>query len=150
MSLIFVIIAIHLNKCIFTFNSIFIADDDTHLVPSDMSNECIAQAWFRMLHTLGNPVDLCRPEVISQTPKFYHFALSSEMVIDPCQHPCLALLPQIFYKAMKGVSTLVDVFLGKYRSSVYQVKILFFFYTVKNVLKSPGTFSLNQYHCHQA
>lgn len=79
-----------------------------------MSNECIAQAWFRLLHTLGNPVDLCRPEVISQTPKFYHFALSSEMVIDPCQHPCLALLPQIFYKAMKGVANLVDVFLGKF------------------------------------
>lgn len=94
------------------FPNIKLSDDDTHLVPSDMSNECIAQAWFRLLHTLGNPVDLCRPEVISQTPKFYHFALSSEMVIDPCQHPCLALLPQIFYKAMKGVANLVDVFLG--------------------------------------
>lgn len=92
-----------------------------------MSNECIAQAWFRMLHTLGNPVDLCRPEVISQTPKFYHFALSSEMVIDPCQHPCLALLPQIFYKAMKGVSTLVDVFLGKYRNFIYSMKFVFLF-----------------------
>ncbi|GFY51172.1 ral GTPase-activating protein subunit beta [Trichonephila inaurata madagascariensis] len=89
-----------------------ISDEDSHLVPADMSNECIAQAWFRLLHTLGNPVDLCRPEVISQTPKFYHFALSSEMVIDPCQHPCLAVLPQIFYKAMKGISNLVDVFLG--------------------------------------
>ncbi|XP_042901218.1 ral GTPase-activating protein subunit beta isoform X2 [Parasteatoda tepidariorum] len=89
-----------------------LSDDDSHLVPADMSNDCIAQAWYRMLHTLGNPVDLCRPEVISQTPKFYHFALSSEMVIDPCQHPCLAVLPQIFYKAMKGISNLVDVFLG--------------------------------------
>ncbi|KAF8763641.1 Ral GTPase-activating protein subunit beta like protein [Argiope bruennichi] len=89
-----------------------IPDEDSHLVPSDMSKECIAQAWFRLLHTIGNPVDLCRPEVISQTPKFYHFALSSEMVIDPCQHPCLAVLPQIFYKAMKGISNLVDVFLG--------------------------------------
>lgn len=117
-----------LNKyqILFAFNSIFIADDDTHLVPSDMSNECIAQAWFRMLHTLGNPVDLCRPEVISQTPKFYHFALSSEMVIDPCQHPCLALLPQIFYKAMKGISILVDVFLGKYKSFVYSMKFVLF------------------------
>ncbi|XP_035223369.1 ral GTPase-activating protein subunit beta-like isoform X3 [Stegodyphus dumicola] len=94
------------------FPNIKLSDDDMHLVPADMSNESIAQAWFRLLHTLGNPVDLCRPEVISQTPKFYHFALSSEMVIDPCQHPCLAVLPQIFYKAMKGISNLVDVFLG--------------------------------------
>ncbi|XP_054710281.1 ral GTPase-activating protein subunit beta-like isoform X3 [Uloborus diversus] len=94
------------------FPNIKLSDDDAHLVPSEMSNECIAQAWFRFLHTLGNPVDLCRPEVISQTPKFYHFALSSEMVVDPCQHPCLAVLPQIFYKAMKGISNLVDVFLG--------------------------------------
>lgn len=91
-----------------------------------MSNECIAQAWFRLLHTLGNPVDLCRPEVISQTPKFYHFALSSEMVIDPCQHPCLALLPQIFYKAMKGVSNLVDVFLGKLFSFLSSFVLVYF------------------------
>ncbi|KAG8201782.1 hypothetical protein JTE90_027266 [Oedothorax gibbosus] len=100
----------------FMYGSVFpnakLTDDESHLVPSDMSNECVAQAWFRLLHTLGNPVDLCRPEVISQTPKFYHFALSSEMVIDPCQHPCLAVLPQIFFKAMKGVSNLVDAFLG--------------------------------------
>lgn len=94
------------------FPNIKLSEEDSHLVPADMSNECVAQAWFRFLHTIGNPVDLCRPEVISQTPKFYHFALSSEMVIDPCQHPCLSVLPQIFLKAMKGVATLVDVFLG--------------------------------------
>ncbi|XP_076306424.1 ral GTPase-activating protein subunit beta isoform X2 [Tachypleus tridentatus] len=94
------------------FPQVKLQEEDSHLVPVDMSNECIAQAWFRFLHTLGNPVDLCRPDIISQTTKFYHFALTSENVIDPCQHPCLAHLPQVFLKAMKGIATLVDAFLG--------------------------------------
>lgn len=112
---------------------LFSADEESHLVPSDMSNECVAQAWFRLLHTLGNPVDLCRPEVISQTPKFYHFALSSEMVIDPCQHPCLAVLPQIFYKAMKGISNLADVFLGEWNLQFVSFVWKFLILTFSNI-----------------
>lgn len=31
---------------------------------------------------------------------------------DPNQHPCLASLPAIFVRAMKGIAVLVDSFLG--------------------------------------
>ena len=78
----------------------------------EMNEETVRQTWFRFLHTIGNPVDLCYPEIISKTDKFYHSACASENVVDPRQHPCLNYLPHIFYKAMKGISVLVDLFLG--------------------------------------
>lgn len=77
-----------------------------------MSNDCIAQSWFRFLHCIGNPVNLCRPSVISQTDKFLQFAIGNNGAIDPTQHPCLNNLPLIFHKAVKGFSGLVDAFLG--------------------------------------
>ena len=91
------------------------AEEDALLIPSNMTNDCIAQSWFRFLHCLGNPASLCRPAVISQTQKFLQFAITSENVVDPCQHPCLSTLPLIFLKSMKGVAWLVDAFLGKSR-----------------------------------
>ncbi|KAL4239114.1 hypothetical protein ACF0H5_003817 [Mactra antiquata] len=87
-------------------------DDGGMLVPSDMSNDCIAQSWFRFLHIIQNPVDLAKPELIGQTPMFLRLALESEVVVDPRQHECLGKLPQIFYKAMRGVSIMVNAFLG--------------------------------------
>lgn len=51
--------------------------------------------------------------MISQTQKFLQFAITSENVIDPCQHPCLSALPVIFLKAIKGIAGQVDAFLGK-------------------------------------
>lgn len=33
--------------------------------------------------------------------------------IEPHQHPCLLILPLIFLKAMKGIASLVDAFLGE-------------------------------------
>lgn len=87
-------------------------DEGGSLVPADMTNDCIAQSWFRFLHVIQNPVDLAKPELISQTPVFLHLALESETVVDPRQHECLGKLPQIFYKAMRGVSIMVNAFLG--------------------------------------
>jgi hypothetical protein len=84
------------------------------LVPVDMTDDCIAQSWFRFLHMIQNPVDLAKPELISQTRMFLKLAMESEVVIDPRQHECLSKLPQIFYKAMRGVSIMVNAFLGKY------------------------------------
>ncbi|XP_048519931.1 ral GTPase-activating protein subunit beta isoform X3 [Dendroctonus ponderosae] len=82
------------------------------LIPKKMSNDCIAQSWYRFLNTIGNPVSLTKPEVISQTQKFLQFAISTDGVVDPCQHPCLQLLPVIFLKAIKGIAGQVDAFLG--------------------------------------
>jgi len=67
-------------------------------------------------------VDLSRPAVISQTPQFLQFAIGSENVVDPCQHPCLSVLPQVFLKAIRGVAGQVDAFLGK------ELYILYFLY----------------------
>lgn len=92
---------------------IFLGEEDTQLVPPTMSDEAVAQAWYRLLRTIGDPVDLCRPAVVSQTQAFLQYAIASPNVIDPCQHPCLQSLPQIFLKAVKGIAGQVDAFLGK-------------------------------------
>ncbi|KAK7862307.1 hypothetical protein R5R35_014671 [Gryllus longicercus] len=94
------------------FPELKIPEEDSQLIPNNVSADCIAQSWFRFMHCLGNPVDLCRPATISQTQKFLQFAITSENVVDPCQHPCLSNLPHIFLKAIKGVAGQVDAFLG--------------------------------------
>ncbi|XP_064490063.1 ral GTPase-activating protein subunit beta-like isoform X2 [Ornithodoros turicata] len=87
-------------------------EDELHVLPAEMCQENVAQAWYRFLHVLGDPVDLCRPEVISQTPGFYSMLERNDTIVDPFQNPCLAVLPQIFHRAMAGIAMLVDAFLG--------------------------------------
>lgn len=85
-----------------------------------MTPECIAQCWFRFLHTIGNPVELSRPQVISQTPAFLQHALTNDLT-DPSLHPCLVTLPANFCKAIKGVASIVDAFLGKSEALVTNI-----------------------------
>ncbi|XP_050404785.1 ral GTPase-activating protein subunit beta isoform X2 [Patella vulgata] len=94
------------------YPELVIIEDDSQIIPDGMTNECIAQTWFRFLHIVQNPVDLCHPEIISQTPKFLQYALTNQAVVEPSQHECLLKLPPIFHKAMKGVSVMVNSFLG--------------------------------------
>ncbi|XP_018581458.1 ral GTPase-activating protein subunit beta isoform X5 [Scleropages formosus] len=90
-----------------------VPDEDANLIPAEMDNECVAQTWFRFLHMLSNPVDLSNPIIVSSTPKFQEQLLSvSGVPQEVIQHPCLKQLPQIFFRAMRGVSFLVDAFLG--------------------------------------
>ncbi|XP_036039085.1 ral GTPase-activating protein subunit beta isoform X8 [Onychomys torridus] len=90
-----------------------VPDEDANLIPPEMDNECVAQTWFRFLHMLSNPVDLSNPAIISSTPKFQEQFLSvSGMPQELSQYPCLKHLPQIFFRAMRGISCLVDAFLG--------------------------------------
>ncbi|XP_056640565.1 ral GTPase-activating protein subunit beta isoform X3 [Diorhabda sublineata] len=93
-----------------TFPELKIGEDD--LIPPGMTNDCVAQSWYRFLNVIGNPVSLTKPKVISQTEKFLQFAISTEGLVDPCQHPCLQNLPLIFLKAVKGIAGQVDAFLG--------------------------------------
>jgi hypothetical protein len=44
----------------------------------------------------------------------FQYAIASEAVVDPCQHPCLSVLPAIFHQAMSGVAAMVDSFLGMF------------------------------------
>lgn len=83
---------------------------DAHL--ANLNNDIVAQSWFRFLNTIGNPVCLTKPEVISQTSKFLQCSIAENVMMDPSQHPCLQVLPNIFCKAMKGIASQVDDFLG--------------------------------------
>ncbi|CAN8022400.1 unnamed protein product [Ixodes persulcatus] len=87
-------------------------EEDAQVLPAEMTGEQVAQAWYRFLQLLGDPVDLCRPELISQTPGFYSLLETADTVVDPFQNPCLSALPHIFQRAMAGLATLVDAFLG--------------------------------------
>ncbi|KAM9343162.1 ral GTPase-activating protein subunit beta isoform 3-T3 [Pholidichthys leucotaenia] len=90
-----------------------VPDEDASLIPLEMDSDCVAQTWYRFLHMLSNPVDLSNPAIVSTTPKFQEqFLNSSGIPHEVILHPCLKQLPQIFFRAMRGVSCLVDAFLG--------------------------------------
>ena len=94
------------------FPQLKVDEIDASLVPTEMTYETVAQSWYRFMHSIGNPVDLSRPEIISQTQAFYQYAIVAKNVIDPTHHPCLESLPEIFLKAMQSVSSMVDAFIG--------------------------------------
>lgn len=77
-----------------------------------MSNDCIAQTWYRILRSIGSPIALCSPQIISKTPQFMQWAVMRSDGLEPFQHSCLLILPLIFLKAIKGISSQVDAFLG--------------------------------------
>ena len=58
-------------------------------------------------------MELSRPDKVCQTQQFFQYAIVSDSVIDPTHHPCLHSLPTIFFKAMQGVSAMVDAYLGE-------------------------------------
>ncbi|XP_036427095.1 ral GTPase-activating protein subunit beta isoform X3 [Colossoma macropomum] len=90
-----------------------VPDEDACLIPTEMDSDCVAQTWYRFLHMLSNPVDLSNPIIVSSTPKFQEQLLGvSSVPQEVIQHPCLKQLPQIFFRAMRGISCLVDAFLG--------------------------------------
>jgi len=87
-------------------------EEDALLIPSGITNDCIAQTWYRFLRIIGSPIVLCSPNVISHTPQFMQYALLRNDGMEPYQHPCLQALPQIFLKAIRGIASQVDAFLG--------------------------------------
>ncbi|XP_062853545.1 ral GTPase-activating protein subunit beta isoform X2 [Trichomycterus rosablanca] len=98
-----------------------VPEEDANLIPAEMDNDCVAQTWYRFLHMLSNPVDLSNPVIVSSTPKFQEQLLGGNTVPQEVviQHPCLKQLPQIFFRAMRGISCLVDAFLGTTMSRRY-------------------------------
>ncbi|XP_037904139.1 ral GTPase-activating protein subunit beta isoform X8 [Hermetia illucens] len=99
-----------------TFPELKIVEEDAQLIPNGMTNDCIAQTWYRFLRTIGNPTALCSPQIISKTPHFMQWSMTREDGVEAYQHPCLLALPQIFLKAIKGISSQVDAFLGIYQA----------------------------------
>ncbi|XP_017055597.1 ral GTPase-activating protein subunit beta isoform X9 [Drosophila ficusphila] len=98
------------------------ADEDGQLIPIGMSNDCVAQTWYRFLRMIGNPTALCSPHIISKSSHFVQWALTHEKGAETHQHPCLQQLPQIFLNAMKGISSQVDAFLGVYQPPAQQTE----------------------------
>ncbi|XP_049315500.1 ral GTPase-activating protein subunit beta isoform X13 [Bactrocera dorsalis] len=94
------------------FPELKISEEDAQLIPADMTNDCVAQTWYRLLRTIGNPTALCSPHVISKSSHFMQWALTHDKGAETYQHPCLQALPQIFLKAIKGISNQVDAFLA--------------------------------------
>lgn len=93
----------------------FLSDDeDACLIPQGMTNDCVAQIWYRFLRIIGDPVILCSPQVISRTPYFMQYLITLPEPMEPHQHPCLLILPQIFLKAIKGIASQVNAFLGEF------------------------------------
>ncbi|KAI9584029.1 hypothetical protein GQX74_010364 [Glossina fuscipes] len=100
----------------FTYGSAFpelkISEEDAQLIPAGMTDDCVAQTWYRFLRTIGNPTALCSPHIISKSSHFVQWALTHDKGAETYQHPCLQILPLIFLKAIKGISNQVDAFLG--------------------------------------
>ncbi|XP_043195120.1 ral GTPase-activating protein subunit beta-like isoform X3 [Amphibalanus amphitrite] len=92
------------------FPALAVSEEDA--VPASMAPEAVAQTWYRMLHTIGNPVEISSAAAVSSTQQFLQYAISSEAVIEPHQHPCLSQLPAIFHRAVRAISLLVNAFLG--------------------------------------
>ncbi|XP_061379446.1 ral GTPase-activating protein subunit beta isoform X2 [Danaus plexippus] len=95
-----------------------ISEEDSQLVPADMSAEAVTQAWYRILHTIGNPVDLTRPALISHTPEFLQYWMTVEEGQDQGREvegrdSWVGSLAHIFHRAMMGVAAHVDAFLGR-------------------------------------
>ncbi|XP_040015592.1 ral GTPase-activating protein subunit beta isoform X2 [Xiphias gladius] len=101
-----VVAALTSRLLLLTFGPLFpqfkVPDEDAALIPADMDNDRVPQTWFRFLHLFSNPVDLSHPVIVGSTPS------SQEEVLRGGD----SQLPNIFFRAMRGVSTLVDAFLG--------------------------------------
>ncbi|XP_070848760.1 ral GTPase-activating protein subunit beta [Chaetodon trifascialis] len=100
-----VITALTSRLLLLTFGPSFphfkVPDEDAALIPADMDDERVPHTWFRFLHLFSNPVDVSRQVVVCSTPSSQEEPLRGD-----------SQLPDIFFRAMRGISTLVDAFLG--------------------------------------
>uniref|UniRef100_A0A1A9W0F5 Rap-GAP domain-containing protein n=1 Tax=Glossina brevipalpis TaxID=37001 RepID=A0A1A9W0F5_9MUSC len=75
----------------FTYGSAFpelkISEEDAQLIPPNMSDDCVAQTWYRFLRTIGNPTALCSPHIISKSSHFVQWALTHDKGAETYQHP---------------------------------------------------------------
>ena len=75
-----------------------------------LSDGALVQCWYRMLHIVGNPVELSYPPLLSQSPAFQQAKASMPAKSDSL-HPSLKHLNEVFYQAMSSVSSMADMFL---------------------------------------
>ncbi|KAL7063700.1 hypothetical protein AAHC03_01681 [Spirometra sp. Aus1] len=76
---------------------------------SEMRPGLFKEYWFRILHLFGNPVDICHPSLVTHTAVFEQFR--HWQGVAKCRLSA-AFLPTIFHQAIRGLSVVVDLFLG--------------------------------------
>ncbi|XP_068172385.1 ral GTPase-activating protein subunit beta-like isoform X2 [Antennarius striatus] len=84
-----------------SFPRLNVPDEDSALIPADLEDQRVSHTWFRFLHLLSNPADISHQVVVGSTPSPPDEVLRGD-----------GSLPSIFFRAMRGVSALVDAFLG--------------------------------------
>lgn len=84
-----------------------------HRITGKFGSRRTFRTLLKILFVIVIQIALCSPQVISKTPQFVQWTISRTDGLEPHQHPCLLMLPQIFLKAMKGIASQVDAFLGK-------------------------------------
>lgn len=97
-------------------------DANFEKIVRDMPYDVLVQCWYRILHTLGNPVELSYPQLIAKLPAFQKHASErgegegthhrSKQHLSSTQ-PSLTALPRIYHELMRGVAKLVYLFLGQ-------------------------------------
>lgn len=91
-------------------------------IVTDMPHDVLIQTWYRMLHTLGNPVEVSYPHIIANLPAFKKSSENegagggqrhNKVQPLPPAEANLAALPRIYQELMRGVASLVYLFLGQ-------------------------------------
>jgi hypothetical protein len=84
----------------------------THIL-ENLNGNVLAQTWYRVFHLIGNPIELIDPSTFTRNTKFCS-GLHEDVILnkDPNAHPALSLLPHIFYRCLRGITTVSEVFLG--------------------------------------
>ena len=89
---------------------------DIQTIISLMSTETVSQSWFRFFHIIGKPIEFCDSVHIG---KMLEFARVNRMQKElenanmVAQFSCIKKLPTIFLEVLKGISRIVDAFLGQ-------------------------------------
>ena len=88
---------------------------DILTIISLMNTEIVSQSWFRFFHVIGKPIEFCDSV---HTSKLLEFVRVSRMhkeienLSSISQFTCIKKLPMIFLEVLKGISRIVDAFLG--------------------------------------
>ena len=93
-------------------------DKDFKAILDGVPKDVLVQGWFRILHTVGNPVEVSYPSRVLKSPAFQVAISDLEKLKlrpkspSPIQH-CLNELPKIFQEVMHGIAQLVYLFLAQ-------------------------------------
>ena len=98
---------------------------DIQTIINQMNTETVSQSWFRFFHIIGKPIEFCDVNAISKNLELARSARLQkdiENLTTPTNFSCIKKLPIIFLEVLKGISRIVDAFLGisySHQSNLY-------------------------------